>query len=273
MADMIKLEDHLDLPERYFVSKAFMLYWWIKRKAVDVKRIKSCRAMKVMKPSTVDDIHVAAIVEALEIAAFKEHAKNLKHILENTSYISDNFAEVSLDSRRGRIRLVCDYNLTKMNSALRFIYRNSNIPQDRLKELFFVDGNNSSFSFYYSNQALADRMRNDYSSIAPFAQKVKDTVTLAERIYSYFGSSIEDYEWFAPSREDLSINFTGVDGNSFTVSDILNSEVVISIKGKENTVIPGESLPEAQRVRRLSAQDRLNQYIQNVIIPRRRDAD
>lgn len=277
MTDIIKLEDHLDLPDRYFASKAFLMYWWIKKKAVDIKRIKSCRAMKVMKPKNVDDLNVDEMVDSIETSALKEHAKNLKFLLENNPYISgsQNIIEVNAESRRGRVKLICSAVQSRRNSALKIIYKNSNIPEEILKELFFVDSYSAFFLFHYSSASFnssATNMKDDYDKIDDFAKKLRNTIKLANKVYTYV-PRVEDYEWYAPSRDELKLEFTGVNHEEITADSILESEVVVSVEGSDSVVIPGETVPEEERTRRLTAQDRLNQYIQNVIIPRRRDAD
>ncbi|GAG19307.1 unnamed protein product, partial [marine sediment metagenome] len=90
MTSKLNLEDHLGLRDKYFVSRSFLLYWWIKKRAIDLGRIKSCRAMKVMKPKTKEDIDVWKMIENVGTTVSREHAKNIKFILEENEYVKDS---------------------------------------------------------------------------------------------------------------------------------------------------------------------------------------
>jgi len=278
MTDKLVLEDHLSLRDQYFTSRSFLLYWWIKRKAIELGRIKSCRAMKVMKPKTKEEINVYNMVESVGTSVSREHAKNIKFILEDDEYIKDAsfFTEVNLETRRGRVKVVCSPTQAKANLCLKLIHKNSNVPSEALRANFLDESSTSFFCFYYTGfrsvASSIQNMRDDYGKIDGFVEKLKNTIALVNKVGPHI-PNVDTYEWWMPNREDLKIDFTGVTDDDLSADAILKSEMVISPRSQDSVTVPGNSIPAVQRVRRVTAQDRLNQYVQNVIMTRRENED
>ena len=254
-------------------AQAFFNYWFVKEKAVELGRLKSCRRLKAMDLTTVSSFDQSYIInnrlDKIKTVYVKEHYSNIKHMILQEPTISEN-CEVSVDARGGVI-----IRIEQKNKVILDVVRyNSNLPLDLLQPHFLLSDNGTSFRFnceslqkrFINNAALVE----DYVKILDWIRRYKNTILLIDRLHPKFPNLRAQLFW--ARRDGAKIEFTGVTNENCSVESILESAfIAIDSDGKVRRQQGKKVKPSLIPVTR-TRQQILNDYVTNVIIPQRRSS-
>lgn len=273
----IKIEE-LDAFTKLGLARSFLNYWWVKDEAIKLGRLKSCRAMKIMRldKNPLTSTHGTKDRSAkIDSAVLREHYQNLKFIVETDKYIQDRskFTGVTLEFRKGRIIVNCDRPQAIKNYVLKIISSASNLP-DIGRSAFLLGEGPTRFSFSYVGMRkfsnAAQRLEADYQEIKSFLEKLRNTIELANRIAPLI-PNIENYYYFDRNKHPIRIEFTGVPREDITANQVLLSAVKIKglPKGQKSSA-PGVKIPTNQIPEQNTPQQELLRYVNREILSRRR---
>lgn len=256
----------LSLYEKYTVARVFILFWTVKRKALEIGRIKSCRATKDMKipdPKGIDQQF-----SKFSQKIYKEHYSNLKHMFEESGLSKETqwVDAVVPEPRRGRFRVQCNASQSQKNQVLRLITSSSNLAIEEARKHFLLADGSASFNYYFNtgrrNILNTESVKSDYDNMAAFVQNFKNTMQLVDIVS---GKVPEDYKYQYYPR-GLRIEFEGISESSFSARDVLKARVKILGIDEPEIRTPAPVSPAADT---RTPQQRLNDYVQSVILARR----
>lgn len=259
-------------------AKAFLNYWWIKDKAVEQGRLKTCRRLKVMDLTTLsspnNDFEINERLKKIRDTTLKEHYNNIKHIVKQDSFFQNEevVRNIDADPRSGRVRVIFTRDQTIKNYVIRVLETSSNLPLEQVNPHFILGDGPSSFSFSWQGSRRYYRegshLEEDYNSIDDWLRRAKNTIRLVERVAPKMSDLERLYGFRHYGRSPAKIEFTGITPENCSVEDILKSAFVATgpngtvRKQRGSKVTPKEVTPYRTR------QEILNDYVSNVILQR-----
>lgn len=251
--------------DKHSLARVFFLFWTVKDKSLELGRIKSCRA-----PTDIKKFISGAggspqvLVDKLSQKIYGEHYKNLKCILDESGIAKSRWVDVvHPEPRRGRFKIECTYDQARKNNALRVLRLNSNLP-DNAKSLFLLGDGPSSFIFRFAarqNSFTRSALINDCDSVADFIKKFENTMKLVGKVAPSI-PDLHDFDYFAPNPLRCHIEFGRLPTENLTAESVLDCPFKIT----EPSVVQPERVADGDG---RSTQDRLQDYVQNVILARR----
>ena len=254
-------------------AKAFLTYWWIKDYAVKIGRIKSCRKTKLMDlPDYIGNVDVRTTLARFDEVISRDHMANIAHVVKKAFPCEPHDQISSVNIGRGHVTAYCSVLRLGQNAIIPAINASNLRSTPACSNFILSDYTLSNFEFEFKHCKLLQGrdlsvLREDYDRLNAWLKKIQNTFALIDRIDSI--RSTENY-WYSTEVRLMNVDFTGISQNTMSVKDVLSSEVVMSSRRSSKTVtLNGTTTSRAPAPAPKSRQQMLNDYVNDVILPRR----
>lgn len=255
----------LSLYERHSVANQTLLFWAAKAKAIEIGRLKSCRAAKDLKFEAGQNVNYYNAKMGKKIAT--EHFRNFKTAVENSKIRHlPQVSDLIYIAHRGKVRVRFTHEVSSKFKHMKWLEVCSNLSSpdfDILDTLVLRSYRLTNCVLEISLRDITHRqISGDIESIEQFIERLKNSFKLIDHIDNELARTNDNCydEWTIGLTR---MCFDKITSGPAILDSLLESRITTVSASMPATVVSRDTTQDNR-----SVQQRLDEYISNIIVPR-----